>query len=86
MLPPSVIKQNIPMVPASVVALSRSRGLMEINIDEQGRVVSMTIRSSIHPTYDTQLLTAARDWKYQPATFNGKPVKFRKLIQIAVKR
>jgi hypothetical protein len=29
---------------------------------------------------------AARDWKYKPATFNGKPVKFRRLISINVQR
>ena len=34
--------------------------------------------------YDTLLMTAARDWRYQPATLGGKPVKFRKLIQINV--
>jgi TonB family protein len=55
-------------------------------IDEQGRVVSMAMRGSIHPAYDRQLLLAARDWKYEPATLNGHPVKFRKLIQIAVQR
>jgi hypothetical protein len=85
-LPPVVIKQDIPLVPSAIVALSKPRGLMEINIDELGRVVSMTVRMSIHPAYDSQLLAAARDWRYQPATFNGHPVKFRKLIQIAVKR
>jgi hypothetical protein len=85
-LPPVVIKQNIPLVPAALIAMSKPRGLLEINIDERGRVVSMNVRMSIHPTYDDQLLAAARDWKYQPATFNGQPVKFKKLIQIAVKR
>ena len=55
-------------------------------IDEQGRVVNMTMRQSIHPTYDMQVLTAARDWKYQPARFNGQPVPFRRLISFAVKK
>jgi hypothetical protein len=32
------------------------------------------------------LLAAARDWKYKPATVEGVPVKFRKLIQITVDR
>jgi hypothetical protein len=29
---------------------------------------------------------AARDWKYKPATLNGQPIKFRKVIQVAVTR
>jgi TonB family protein len=81
-----IVRQDIPNVPAGLMALARPSGLMEVVIDEQGRVTAMSIRSSIHPMYDNQLLTAARDWKYEPATFKGVPVRFRKLIQIAIKR
>ena len=84
--PAAVIRQDVPPVPANLIALTKPRGLLEIVIDEQGRVVSMAIRGSIHPTYDNQLLFAALDWKYEPATFNGRAVKFRKLIQITVQR
>ncbi len=42
------------------------------------------VRMSVHPIYDTQLVAAARDWKYLPATFGGQPVKFRKMVQITV--
>ena len=55
-------------------------------IDEQGRVVAIALRSVIHPLYDSLLMTAARDWKYRPASLNGAPVRFKKLIQIALPR
>ena len=55
-------------------------------IDELGRVVGLTIRNSIHPTYDAQILAAAKDWKYKPATLDGQPVKYRRLISINVQR
>ena len=84
--PPIVVTQNIPGIPPSLMALARPRGLMEVVIDELGRVIGMSMRGSIHPTYDAQVLMAARDWKYKPATFNGKPVKFRRLISINVQR
>jgi hypothetical protein len=84
--PPVVVRQNIPGVPQSMIAMARPRGLVDVVIDELGRVVGFTIRSSIHPTYDAQILTAARDWKYKPATLNGKPVKYRRLISINVRR
>jgi hypothetical protein len=29
-------------------------------------------------------LQAAKTWQYQPATVNGKPVKFRKRIQLSL--
>jgi hypothetical protein len=84
--PPVVVTQNIPGIPPNLMALARPRGLLEVVIDELGRVVGMSMRGSIHPTYDSQVLMAARDWKYKPATFNGKPVKFRRLISINVQR
>jgi len=43
------------------------------------------MRSPINPRYDLIVLTAAKSWKYQPATLNGTPVKFRKLINISLK-
>jgi TonB family protein len=58
--------------------------MLEIVIDEQGRVISMAVRMSMHPIYDPLLLSAARDWRYKPATVNGTPVKFRKIIQITI--
>jgi periplasmic protein TonB len=58
--------------------------MLEVTVDEQGRVSNLNLRVSLHPVYDQMLLAAARDWRYQPATFNGRPVKFRKIIQISV--
>jgi hypothetical protein len=84
--PPVVVRQDIPGVPQSMIAMARPRGLVEVVIDELGRVVGLTIRTSIHPTYDALILTATRDWKYKPATLNGKPVKYRRLISINVQR
>jgi hypothetical protein len=81
---PVALRQEVPRVPVNVAQQARDRGLLELIIDEQGRVMSMTIRMSVHPIYDPLLLSAARDWRYRPATVNGMPVKFRKVIQITV--
>ena len=83
---PVVVTQDVPRVPTAVVSQTRERGLLEIVIDEQGRVTSITLRSSVHPVYDPLLMAAAREWRYQPATVNGQPVKFRKLVQIVFDR
>lgn len=85
-VPPATVRQEIPGVPANILSLARRRGVLEVIIDEQGRPVAMTIRGSIHPAYDTMLLAAAREFKYRPATLNGEPVRFRKMIQVSVKR
>jgi TonB family protein len=83
---PRIIRQDMPNLAQSMKSQSRDRGIVEVVIDEQGRVSFVAVRSSIHPMYDTQLLAAARDWRYQPATFAGQPVKYRKMIQINVSR
>ena len=83
---PVAIRQDLPRVPSSLSSQARDRGMIEVLIDEQGRVINMTLRISLHPMYDPLLLSAARDWKYRPATVDGVPVKFRKLIQINLER
>ena len=80
------IKQEVPRVPNNITSQTRERGLLELVIDEQGRVVSVMVRMSLHPLYDTLLVSAARDWKYLPATFGGQSVKFRKMVQITVSK
>jgi TonB family protein len=81
--PPTVIRQGVPRVPPAIASQARD-GMVEIVIDEQGRVTSISIRTSLHVMYDPLLLTAAREWRYEPATVDGAPVKFRKLVQIVV--
>jgi TonB family protein len=85
-LMPRVIRQDMPTLSQTVKAQARDRGIIEVVIDEQGRVSFAAIRSSVHPMYDASLLTAAREWRYQPASLAGKPVKYRKMIQINVSR
>jgi hypothetical protein len=81
---PVSIRQEVPRVPSNFSAQARERGLLEIVIDEQGRVINMALRLPIHPMYDPQLLAAAKEWRYKPATVDGTPVKFRKMIQVTV--
>lgn len=83
---PKVIRQDMPNLTQSMKAQARDRGIIEVVIDEQGRVSFAAVRSSVHPMYDASLLAVAREWRYQPAMFGGKPVKYRKMIQINVSR
>ena len=84
--PPVIIRQDVPSVPAAIASMTREKGVIDLTIDEEGRVISMTLRGRLHPVYDSALLHAARDWKYEPAQLNGRPVRYRKLLQISVKR
>jgi hypothetical protein len=82
--PPVPIRQDLPKVQASIKTQTRDRGLLELLIDEQGRVAGITLRKSMHPLYDSQLMAAARDWRYRPAMVGGVPVKYRKLIEVVI--
>ncbi len=83
---PVPLRQDVPRIPPALALQARERGVLEVVIDERGRVITMNIRMSVHPMYDTLLMTAARDWRYQPATLAGRPVKYRKLIEIKVSK
>jgi TonB family protein len=58
------------------------QGLIEVIINENGRVESATMRRSISPAFDAELLAAAVTWRFQPATRNAKPVKYRRAYEI----
>jgi periplasmic protein TonB len=60
-------------------------GKLEIVINESGLVESAAMTGSISAAYDTLALNAVRTWRYKPATMNGVPVKFRKVVQIAIR-
>src|SRR5215831_14435730 len=83
-LPPTAVKQSLPAFPAQLSA--PTRGVLEVVINENGVVESVAMREPINPRYDSELLAAAKTWQYRPALLNGKPVKYRKLVQIDVKR
>jgi len=83
-VPPVVLRQDVPRVPSTISSQARERGLLDIVIDEQGRVINLVLRLPIHPMYDPQLLAAAKEWRYKPAMVDGTPVKFRKMIQVTV--
>ena len=58
------------------------QGLMEVVIDEAGRVESAVVRRSIAPSFDAELVAATVSWRFQPASRNGTPVKYRRTYEI----
>jgi len=83
---PVVIRQEMPRLTPAMKVQARERGIVDVVIDEQGRVTNVAVRESIHPVFDADLLTYGRQWRYRPATFLGQPVRYRKMIQINVSR
>jgi len=57
-------------------------GTLAVVIDEKGAVESAALQKSVSPTYDPQLLQAAKSWRFRPARLNGQPVKYWKSYEI----
>jgi TonB family protein len=85
-VPPVDVDRRLPpWNPPTVVARTMEyRGLLEVVVDERGMVESAVLRKPVTPTYDSVLLDAAKRWKFQPATLNGAPVKYRKTFDIVL--
>jgi TonB family protein len=81
-LPPAAIRQELP--PYGGTLFKAVQGIVEVVVDENGGVISAAIRGPMSNVYDRQVLAAAATWRYKPALLDGKPVKYRKFIQIAL--
>ena len=79
--PPIAIEQKMPTMTTEMQMITRavkSRGMIDILIDETGRVIDATVRQSMNSAFDGMVVRAARNWKYRPALVNGTPVRFLK--------
>jgi TonB family protein len=83
-IPARVVKQTLPAFPGAVVAARV--GVLEVLINESGEVESAVMTQSVTTAYDRLVLAATRTWRFKPATVNGVPVKYRKVVQINVNR
>jgi tetratricopeptide (TPR) repeat protein len=82
--PPVVVSQQLPPWRPSKLAATRRdyQGAVALVIDERGNVESVVLLTSLQPEYNPVLLKAAREWKFRPATKDGLPVRYRKVVGI----
>jgi len=80
--PPVAISQTVPPWHPVRRDTPASDGTMILVVDEHGDVTSISMQGITDPMYASQLRRAAGRWKYQPATRNGVPVKYRRLVAI----
>jgi tetratricopeptide (TPR) repeat protein len=80
---PIAIQQELPKYPGRVRPGGMT-GVVEVVISEMGLVEAASAVVSLGAAYDELVTTAATRWQYYPARVDGKPVKFRKRIQITV--
>ena len=83
-MPPVALNQVLPAYPGQVM-IPRS-GRIEVVIDESGAVESASMTGSVYAAYDRLAIAATKSWHFKPATVDGTPVKFRKIVQITIRK
>jgi hypothetical protein len=84
-VPPAIIDQRMPAwIPPGSLANRTIHGTLELIIGADGAVESRIMSEGTVPSYDWELLRAAQRWKYSPATRDGRPVKYRKVIAVSL--
>jgi len=83
---PVAIKQVLPPWPRGIPKpTQRGQGaVLDIVISESGAVESVVVRQSLAAWYDAALVHEAKSWSYKPATRDGAPVRYRKVMQVVV--
>jgi TonB family protein len=78
--PPVPLRRSIATEPDPSVA--QEAGILELVIDEAGSVERVRLVSSSGRFQDRMLLSAAKAWRFKPATLDGKPVRFRTQVRL----
>ena len=81
--PPVVLEQRMPPMSNEmqlITRASKSRGMIDIVIDETGRVIDTSVRESMNAAFDGMIVRESRKWKYRPAMVDGAPVRYVKTL------
>jgi len=81
--PPVALEQKMPPMSNEMQMITRAskgRGMIDIVIDESGRVIDTSVRQSLNSAFDAMLVRESRKWKYRPAMVNGAPVRYVKTL------
>jgi len=84
---PVAIEQTIPewVPPSANLRYQEFTGVLDVVIDENGSVASASMSQRVNIIYDQLLLSATKRWRYRPAVRQGKPVKYRKQLNIVLR-
>jgi hypothetical protein len=89
-VPPVAIRRDLPTWPVSFNAVRPSgegtwSGIVELAVNKNGRVDDARLIKGIHPLYDRWLRNAAKNWVFEPATRNGKPIDYVLSVKVDVR-
>ncbi len=82
-LPPTIVRPVIPP-PPSANAPPESVAFFNLLVDRQGRVEQVLLASSPAHFHERMMLSHIKAWTFRPAMKDGRPVRYRLRIRLAV--
>jgi len=79
---PRVVYQPGPSLTAELKRKAPGTVYIIFIVDERGRVDSPQVQKSTDPIFERAALSAVKQWKFDPGTRNGKPVRFRMRVPV----
>ena len=77
-VPPKLLSGRTPIYPITQLREHRSgKALIEFTIDQQGIPRDFSILKTDYRYFATHAIIAVREWRFQPAMKNGRPVAAR---------
>jgi hypothetical protein len=70
--------------PPSLTGRRVLRGVLEVLCDTTGSIEFARVIEPLSPSYDRELVAATKQWKFNPATKDGAPVKYRWLMEVVL--
>jgi TonB family protein len=82
--PPKVVSQVQPVYPADAKRAKREGVVvLAVVVTEDGVVQEVQVAKSAAPDFDQNAVDAVRQWKFEPAWKDGKPVKVETHIEVS---
>jgi hypothetical protein len=78
---PRALSRQFPLSPPSGVRSDRI-GVLEIVVGRQGDVELVKLHTPLNRYHERMVVSAAKAWRYRPATKDGKTVRYRLTVSI----
>ena len=80
---PALLNALAPVYPARAIrAGTEGRAAVSFEIDAQGIPQNIAVQSASATEFGEAAVEAVRSWRFRPATVGGKPVNYRRVLQV----
>jgi periplasmic protein TonB len=81
--PAALLRPHLPSAPPASLPPDEV-GILELTVTETGQVAHVKLLSTSNRYQERMLVAAAKTWRFQPATKDGRPVRFRARVRITL--